>query len=93
MRHRRFAGAAQLWPLRKREEDRLRLERAQQSITELEAHCTEELAALGECAMFRHDLRNHEQVMAALISQGKLEEASVYARGLVDEWSPEGKKR
>lgn len=79
--------------LRKREEDRLRLERTQQSITELEAHCAEELAALGECAMLRHDLRNHEQVMAALIGQEKLEEASAYARGLVDEWSPEGKKR
>lgn len=79
--------------LRKREEDRLRLERAQQSITELEAHCAEELAALGECAMLRHDLRNHEQVMAALIGQGKLEEASAYAHGLVDEWSPKGKKR
>lgn len=31
--------------------------------------------------------------MAALIGQGKLEEASAYAHGLVDEWSPEGKKR
>lgn len=79
--------------LRKREEDRLRLERVQQSIAELEAHCAEELAALGECAMLRHDLRNHEQVIAALVNQGKLGEASTYARGLVDEWSPEDKKK
>lgn len=79
--------------LRKREEDRLRLERVQQSIAELEAHCAEELAALGECAMLRHDLRNHEQVIAVLINQGRLEEASAYARGLVDEWSPEDKKK
>lgn len=79
--------------LRKREEDRLRLERVQQSIAELEAHCAEELAALGECAMLRHDLRNHEQVIVVLINQGRLEEASAYARGLVDEWSPEDKKK
>lgn len=79
--------------LRKREEDRLRLELVQQSIAELEAHCAEELAALGECAMLRHDLRNHEQVIAVLINQGRLEEASAYARGLVDEWSPEDKKK
>lgn len=79
--------------LRKREEDRLRLERVQQSIAGLEAHCAEELAALGECAMLRHDLRNHEQVIAVLINQGRLEEASAYARGLVDEWSPEDKKK
>ncbi len=79
--------------LRKREEDRLRLERVQQSIAELEAHCAEELAALGECAMLRHDLRNHEQVIAVLINQGRLEEASAYAHGLVDEWSPEDKKK
>lgn len=79
--------------LRKREEDRLRLERVQQSIAELEAHCAEELAALGECAMLRHDLRNHEQVIAVLINQGRLEEASAYARGLVGEWSPEDKKK
>lgn len=78
--------------LRKREEDRQRLERAQKSLDELEAHCAEELAALGECAMLRHDLRNHEQVMAALIDQGKLEDASAYARGLVDEWSSGGKE-
>lgn len=79
--------------LRKREEDRLRLELVQQSIAELEAHCAEELAALGECAMLRHDLRNHEQVIAVLINQGRLEEASAYARGLIDEWSPEDKKK
>lgn len=79
--------------LRKREEDRLRLERVQQSIAGLETHCAEELAALGECAMLRHDLRNHEQVIAVLINQGRLEEASAYARGLVDEWSPEDKKK
>ena len=79
--------------LRKREEDRLRLECVQQSIAELEAHCAEELAALGECAMLRHDLRNHEQVIVVLINQGRLEEASAYARGLVDEWSPEDKKK
>ena len=78
--------------LRKREEDRLRLERVQQSIAELEAHCVEELAALGECAMLRHDLRNHEQVIAALVNQGKLGEASTYARGLADEWNSGGAK-
>ena len=49
-------------------------------VERLAAQTREELSAMAEEAMLRHDLRNHVTLLRALIDEGELAEAERYAR-------------
>lgn len=73
--------------LRAREADARRVERMSRAVEELSAGAQREVDALAEVSMLRHDVRNHLQVLRALVDQGEDVEAAAYARTLAEEWS------
>lgn len=73
--------------LRTREAEERRVERMSRAVEELSVGARREVEALAEVSMLRHDIRNHLQVLKALVDQGEAAEAAVYARTLAAGWS------
>lgn len=76
--------------LRVREAEERRVERMSRAVEELSVSAQNEVDALAEVSMLRHDVRNHLQVLNALVDRGEASEAAAYAHALAGEWSKPG---
>lgn len=73
--------------LRVREEELARARELGDAVDGLAERARLEMEVMSQTAMLRHDIRNHIQVLSALVEEGSEDEAAEYARTLARAWS------